>query len=276
MKNRTKQLLAAFMTLIIMMPMTAIAADDSNTREVGVEWNTDFTPCGIGDLYQTKNDAEGFYNGLGSKGWTKRFNWGNADAWEKDYEKQGVGGWDYLPLPGGSYALYAGVDTVDFAYYSGHGSTNAFWFGTNHDGNGALPCRVDKSEVSWGETDLEWIVLSVCDLLKHNYATNVFSRWGPALKGLHQILSYDTISYDYAMGSRFVFWMTKSTWTQWPIGVSKKNIRNAWHQANIEKQPGSVWSAVLSTNRGWNDMLPGYGSQGADGADYLIWQKVQN
>lgn len=274
MENKNKKLLAGTMILIILMgPMSAVAADDWNTKEVGVEWVQKYTPCGMGNLYNTRYDAESFYNALGSKGWTKSFDWGTSstvdNAWEKDYEKIGVGGWDYKPYPEG------GADTVDFAYFSGHGSTNAFWFGTNHDGNGWLPCRVDKSEASWGETDLEWIVLSVCDLLKHNSWTNVFNRWGPALKGTHQILSYDTISYDYVMGDRFVFWMTKSYWS-WPWG-NKKNIRDAWFQANIDKQPSSVWSAVLGTDRGWNDYLPGYGSQGADGTNgWFYWQKVQS
>ena len=270
MRNKTKKLLASTMILIMLMvPMSAVAADDWNTREVGVEWVQSYGPCGLGNLVATKSDAESFYNALGSKGWTKSFNWGNANAWEKDYEKLSVGGWDYKPYPEG------GADTVDFAYFSGHGNPNAFWFGTPNDGNGVLPCRVDKSEASWGETDLEWIVVSVCELLKYNSGGTVFQRWGPALRGTHQILSYDTISYDLSMGNRFVFWMTKSYWS-WPWG-NKKNIRNAWFQANRDIQPSNVWAAVLGTDRGWNDYLPGYGGQGADGnSGWYYWQKVQS
>lgn len=264
MRRVAKKLLACVMILILMMPMSAVAYDDYNTKEVGVEWVQSYGPCGLGNLYATKSDAESFYNALGNKGWTRRYNWGNADAWEKDYEKASLGGWDTI--------AEGGADTVDFAYFSGHGSPNAFWFGTNHDGDGYLPCRVDRTEASWGETDLDWITISVCQVLQFSYGgQSVFQRWGPRFRGLHQILSYDTISYDLAMGGKFAYYMTRP----WYLGGAKK-IKDAWFQANRDIQPSSVWSAVLSTDKGWNDYLPGYGGQGADGGYYLFWQKVQS
>ncbi len=272
MRERMKVIPASIMIVLLLAPTYAAAYEqDTNHKEVGVEWVQKYSPCGLGNLYNTKADAEGFYNTLGGKGWTKSFNWGTSsiadNAWEKDYEKVGVGGWDTRPYPDG------GVDTVDFAYFSGHGSPNAFWFGTNHDGNGWLPCRVDKSEVSWGETDLEWIVLSVCQALQYSSGgQTVFQRWNPAFKGLHQILSYDTVSYDISMGNRFAYYMTRPLFLGGP-----KKIKDAWFQTNKDLQPSSVWSAVLSTDKGWNDYLPGYGAVGGDGNNgWMYWERRQS
>jgi len=263
-----RKLLASIMILVIMFPISIVqAADDANNREVGVEWVQNYGPCGIGNLGSTRADAESFYNALGNRGWTKSFNWGDGNAWESDFEKEGVGGSDI------SYA-----DNVDFAYFSGHGSRDSVWFGTPHDGNGAIPCRVHTSEASWGETDLEWLVLSVCLTLQFDN-WGVFDRWSPAFQGLHQILSYDTISYDAVMGDTFVKHMTGywSGFWFWQTWNPPKTIRNAWTQANIERQPSDVWSATLSTCDSWNDYLPGYGSVSSDASNScMIWQKVQS
>lgn len=244
--------------LIFAAPAYA-GADDSNIKEVGVEWVEDYSGSGLGNLYNTKEDAESFYNALGNIGWTKRFNYGDALAWESDFEKSSVGGSD---------STY--IDTLDFAYFSGHGSPTAFWFGTNHDGDGSNTYQVHYSEAEWGDLDLEWITLSACKVLKYDDAAgSVFDRWGwPVFKGLHKILGYDTISYDYVMGDRFVYYMTS--------GGMK--IKDAWIQANIDIQPSDVYSAYLSVCENENDYLPGYGSVGSDynSPTCLIWARVQS
>jgi len=267
MKNKIgnkeiRQMLAIFLVLPMLMPVSIVqAADDANIKEVGVEWAQNYAPCGIGNLYATKADAEGFYNALGNRGWTKVFNYGDGLAWESDFEKAGVGGSD---------TIYG--DTVDFAYLSGHGSSDSFWFGTPHDGNNVLPCRIHTSEVSWGETDLDWLVLSDCLSLQYLNG-NVFTRWRPAFQGLHLILGYDTTSADYGtMGSNFVYYMTRPWW----LGGAQK-IKNAWFSANIDSQPSDVWSAALGTCTSWNDYLPGYGAVSADGSNScMTWQRVQS
>ncbi len=106
--NGIRKMLACFLVLLMFIPVSIVqAADDTNIKEVGVEWALDYAPCGQGNLINTKADAEGFYNGLGNIGWTKVFNYGNGAAWESDFEKESVGGSD----------TYYG-DAVDFAYLS--------------------------------------------------------------------------------------------------------------------------------------------------------------
>ncbi len=259
--NGIRKMLASFLVLLMLMPVLIVqAADDGNINEVGVEWALDYAPCGIGNLINTKADAEGFYNGLGSIGWTKVFNYGNGEAWESDFEKASVGGSD---------TLYG--DAVDFAYLSGHGNIDAFWFGTPADGDGVLPCRIHPSELSWGETDLDWIVLSDC--LTLNYSSGgVFGRWRPSFQGLHLIMSYDTTSMDSAMGSSMVYYMTRP----WYLGGSKK-IKDAWFSANIDNQPSTVWSAAIGTCNTFDDYLPSYGAVGADESNLcMAYQRVQS
>ena len=269
-KNRRTKMLAGIMILVLTIPVSIVqAADDSNIYEVGVEWVTDYGPCGLGNLGSTNADAESFYNALGNIGWTKSFDFGNGIAWESDFEKSSVGGSD----------SYYG-DAVDFAYFSGHGSTDSFWFGSPHDGNGATPCRVHTTEASWGETDLEWLVLSVCQALQFS-DWGVFDRWRPAFQGLHQILSYDTISYDSSMGDTFAKYMTGYWyWSWWPPGwfySPPRPISSAWYQANIDIQPSDVWSATLSTCDSSGDYLPGYGSVSGDGSNScMTYSRVQS
>lgn len=245
-----------WLLVLISTPVHA-GNDDSNAKEVGVEWIEDYSGSGLGNLQNTREDAGSFYNALGNIGWTKRFNYGDALAWESDFEKSGVGGSD---------STY--IDTLDFAYFSGHGSPTAFWFGTNYDGDGSYTYRVHYSEAEWGDLDLEWITISACNVLQFDDpAGDVFDRWGwPVFKGLHMILGYDTYSYDLVMGDTFVYYMTTGM-----------RIKNAWIQANIDIQPSDVYSAYLRVCEN-DDYLPGYGSVGSDydSPSCLAWARVQS
>jgi hypothetical protein len=207
--------------------------------------------------------------------WSKSFDWGNDLAWESDFENSAVGGYDYV-----------WIDAVDFAYFSGHGYYDAFWFGTDYDGDGTYPNRVHYSEVDWGDLDLDWISISACLILNYQpsgYPT-AFDRWGwPVFRGLHAILSFDTVSYDTPIwilwpfwwespGERFVNYMT----TPYTIG-------NSWERMTQDWQPSDVWGAALAVwnpSTGyvqWDDYLPGYGyvSPDIDNPTGLAWRRWQ-
>ncbi len=267
-KNKRKKMLAGIMILVMTIPVSIVqAADDGNNYEVGVEWVENYGPCGFGNLPGLRTDAESFYNALGNIGWTKSFDWGDGNAWESDFEKSSVGGSDY----------YYG-DAVDFAYFTGHGSPDAFYFGSPSDGDGAITCRVHTSEASWGETDLEWLVLKACQTLEFS-DWGVFDKWSPAFQGLHQILGYDTITYSYSMGDTFAKHMTGywSWYWFWYVWNPPKQISSAWYQANIDIQPSDVWSATLSTCDSSGDYLPGYGSVSGDGSNScMTYSRVQS
>jgi hypothetical protein len=284
--NKAKVLLLLCLTTFLALPLftsPAIAGnDDSDLNEVGVEWVENYHGVyGMNNLTWTSEEAEGFYNRLGEIGWTKKFDFGDDLAWEADFEKPAVNGWDYL---------YA--DNVDFAYFAGHGTPDAFWFGTKHDWDGTYLYCVHYSEAEWGDQDLEWIVISACNVLNDEYS-DVFSRWGwPVFKGLHAIFGLATICYDQPIwilypfwwespGARFVDYMTTVYITD-PF-VIMYSIGESWRRTTIDWQPSDVYGAALavydpSTDyRGWDDYLPGYGYVGPDidnptSLIYMRWQ----
>jgi len=140
-------LVTCLLAILTLFPFvnTAIAGnDDADQKEVGVEW-VEIYYSGTNLTWQNEA-AEGFYNRLGEIGWTKRFDYGNDLAWESDFEKSAVGGKDYLF-----------IDTVDFAWFGGHGDSVEFAFSTNRDGDGVYPYVVYYPEACWGDLDLEWI-----------------------------------------------------------------------------------------------------------------------
>jgi hypothetical protein len=236
--------------------------DDSNNKEVGVEWVEIYYDSVLGNLTCPRVDAEGFYNALGNKGWTKRFNWGNGLAWESDFEDPSVGGSDYV-----------WIDSVDFAWFSGHGMPWGFYFSVDRDGDRFLIKHVHYTEVKWGDQDLEWIVIAACYVLqwKPEGLPDAIDRWAPAFKGLHVMMGFDTFLYDAPPPNRQCIpageWMVRYMTRSWPGPVP---IGYAWRLTTIDWQPSNVYAALLAVVDHYNgyfydnDYLPGYGYVGPD------------
>jgi hypothetical protein len=226
--------------------------DDANVKEVGVEWVNNYHGTAP-NLAACDDDAGGFYNALGNKGWTKVFNWGDDNAWEEDFKSPEKPG-------GGTDTSWA--DNVDFAYFSGHGNQSGFYFGVSKD-----DYQVHYNDCVWGDKDLEWIVLSSCLCLNYSDGA-VFNRFGwPVFKGLHLIMGMDTTMSDTTdAGKFFVQFMTGDS--AWPSSGSKKTIQEAWRWACWWALPSNQYCAILgaagSGGDAWNDYLPGYGSQVPD------------
>lgn len=222
----------AFSILLLLLAMSLVnianaGADDTNEKEVGVEWVNDYSAARaagypLSDLSYADDEAIAFYNYLGNVGFTKVFNYGNSWAWESDFEKTAVGGGDYL---------YA--DNVDIVYFAGHGSPNTFWFGVNKDGDGAYPFRVHSSEASWGDKDLEWIIIQSCRVLEYAYRLN----WNQVFEGFHGINSFHTTAYVFSDG-RQGYWFAYFATTG---GLS---TGAAWREATILVQPSDVYAAI--------------------------------
>jgi hypothetical protein len=120
----------------------------ASTLRIGVEWVMNYHNPDS-NLSQTKPDAEGLYNWLGAVGWSKTFNYGNDAAWEKDWRDCTLGGID----------CGIGVDRAEFAYFSGHGSPTAWYFGIANDYGGA-----------WGGNSrfqtIRWAAFSSCNTVR--------------------------------------------------------------------------------------------------------------
>lgn len=258
----------ALLILICNMPNVCAGQDDSNIKEVGVEWICNYSKAReagwpASDLTYADDNAEKFYQWLINIGWSG-FHFGNNMAWESDFEKPAVGGSDYV-----------WIDGVDFAYFCGHGTKTFFLFGTNHDADGAFEWRVSwRYEAEWGDQDLEWIVLHACECL---YEYQIKSWFEPVFKGLHIIMGFHTAAYDMGYypeentGFIFALYLTGQN-PYMPLPPQK--IADAWKRATKDTQPSSVYGAWLSAKvtingavhtYGYEEYLPGFGTVLPDG-----------
>lgn len=224
--------------LVATSPPVCAGNDDSNEREVMVEWIEDYSGTSWPNLDDQEEEALGFYNGLADLGWTKYAEFGNDAAYESDWEKSSVGGVDY-----------SWVDATDFAYFTGHGTPNAFLFSLNMDGDGFYQNRVHHSEVYWGDKDLEWVCLGCCSCLKYEDAggTDIWDRWGAYSRwgGLHGILGFAGTSYatGSSLTNKFVDYLAEP-----------KTIADSWKRATKEDQ-WDTWAAYLSIDDAERDYM---------------------
>lgn len=184
---------------------------------IGIEWVKQYHGRSA-NLTNTKPQAEKFYNTLSG---TRSFNWGDDLAWDQDFEQQGVGS----PAAGTDTTW---VDNVDIVFFSGHGSPSGALFGIADLDDGT----VRPTEVRWGNKDLEWIAFDACNMLERD---GVFSRWGPAFKGVHIILGFHTTTGDEAeRGGYFAGYMNEGY-----------TVREAWIKACKETEDASTDWAYL-------------------------------
>jgi hypothetical protein len=164
------------------------------------------------------------------------------DVWESDFTDASAGGDD---------DRYA--DNVDLMWFQGHGSPNGFT--TGDDG------WVDRSEVEWGDQDLEWLVVHSCDVLDiSSSGGSVWDRWEPAFDGLHLLLGYGNSSYNVdGDGNDFGD----------SLADDEQKLRDAWVEANEDHQLDGViyrYMGVYGASGEWNreDYFHGEGSVSAD------------
>lgn len=194
-----------------------------NPREVGVEWVINYSLVGKHNVPGRKPCAEGFYEVLFNQpGWFGKFNNGNTNARERHFKSKSKGGEDDQ-----------WIDSVDFAYFAGHGAgagtiagdTGAgrgggFTFGINMFDDWVLKCIPGNLEPKWGDQNLKWIVLDCCSALavKHEVGVSppkiaedsegveyeLWERWQhpDVMRGIHFILGFRTYGTDSSYRGR--------------------------------------------------------------------------
>ncbi|WP_184039888.1 DUF6345 domain-containing protein [Chitinivorax tropicus] len=191
-----------------------LTADDA-VNEAGTSW--------IGasqGLPGSQANAQGFVDRLSAAGWTIRFNWGEGNAWESDWNAN-----DDL-----------WVDAVDFAFYTGHANSDGWVFNAPNDTFlhfsevGASPGSPDDL---YGQQDLEWIAIAACGPHQSNHFTtgigNAFDRWRGIFDGLHVFLGYGAITYDNTSEGSRLAELTLAGWT----------VIDAWFRTAWEIQPAT-------------------------------------
>jgi len=202
-----------------------------------------------------------------------RFYWWGWSAWERDFK-------DPHCHPTGLDHIY--VDNVDITFYIGHGWPGGFTFVNPRQDDSWLTC--DDAAVcpcplgGWGNEDLEWLALLSCQILAWQDPsvpwpdTMWWQRWGPSFNGLHQILGFDTFSYDVPyFGWVFADSMIgkEFQWLWWKWRQEPLPVRAAWFHAKDWQQPFWVRAAVMGAYGPWgvnnyNDYLWGKGPVGPD------------
>lgn len=159
---------------------------------VGIEWINNFpAPCTQNTLSYCDETSEGFLNGMVSRGHTAAFNWGNGNAWERDFRDVSLGGDD---------ANW--TDNVDFVHFSSHGGT-----GTDNVFRGSLGSNIDacnwrSDQARYGDNwNLEYLCIDACNSLE--LTRNVIAVWQNTFQRLHQIFAFtDLVSDSWWTGGR--------------------------------------------------------------------------
>ena len=144
------------------------------------------------------------------------------------------------------------ADSVDFAVWCGHGTTETetpralrFFVDWDPFGMKMLPDKLTWSEVDWGDQDMEWVVLNTCRFLK---GTN--AELQAMASGVHLILGYATNMTVYcAAGAYFA------------DRVDSTSIKQAWwdqYDAYQKKEHENV-ARVFGASGGIDEDISGNG-----------------
>lgn len=264
--------LVASLAFLAQKPETALAKalasalgwGDDGTLEVGVEWINDF-PGEADDRSHWDESCDGLYYDLLSEGWTGRFHFTDWSAWEKDWKRSALGGWE------DSYA-----DNVDIAMLCTHGSRawdscwsknlSSVYFGSTTADHDLSPCDAYHA---YGDKDAEWIAFDSCSVLSDDSK----AYWAASMNGLHLLLGFKNTMYvisygdgkrwaEYMQGNRFCF-LGICWWLRPPYKVAQ-----AWFETIDDLQPGGVCGRVLAEESYfYNDYLWGKGSVSSDYVD---------
>lgn len=209
-------------------------------------------PCS--GLPNTAANVASFNNRMSAAGVAVQFSWVDANAWEDDWKD---------PSQAGNDSTW--VDNVDMAYWQGHGWPGGFSF----SGCSSIDdTSLTAADALWGNRDAEWISLFTCLVLAaESGGQRWWQRWGPAFDRLHQINSFDTVSYHSSQhGGIFADYLLRQPFLWWDAPMK---VRQAWAQASIDDQPQQVvWATMgvisASGSVNWNDYFWGQGPVGPD------------
>ena len=158
---------------------------------VGVEWINEFpAPCTQNTLSYCDETSVGFLNGMTSRGHATAFNWGNGNAFERDFRD---------PANGGDDSNWA--DNVDFVHFSSHGGTTDDNVFEGCLGKKVDRCRWRSDEARLGNKELEYLCIDACNSLE--LTRNVIATWRGAFHGLRMVFGFtDLVSDSWWTGGR--------------------------------------------------------------------------
>lgn len=235
--------LQAFPMLLALLLMSVVMVPASAYYYCCAEWVNNYPPPS--DLEHNDENAQGFYYQLGGdSSWWGDFIYGNSQALERHWKD---------PSKPGNGIDYIYTDDTHFAFFSGHGAPEGFAFSSSQDDT-----FLSYSDALWGNTQMDWVTIDACTVLRENSHTNWYSAFG----GLHSMTGFHTECHDVSdRGSNFVHRMV-GTWTTQPIIT-------AWFIAAKDTEPSTTYAAALAREGCWSDYVYGHGSQGTPGTSFL-------
>ena len=217
--------------------------DQVTQREAGASWQR------VGPAEQ---NVDGFLDGLRNDGWTINFNWGEADAWESDWNAYN-NDW---------------VDAADIVFFTGHASKEA-WLLVDATTGVSDPLTADETAPPkdpegdlWGNNDVEWIIIAACGPLQDEVVSHgdgsAIQRRKDAFNGLHQLLGYASVSDSTPdEGKLFVRYC-----------LDGETVINSWFRTAKEVQPPETYAAVMyacdEVSSPFEDCLWGHGTVAPD------------
>jgi hypothetical protein len=244
-----KSILVLFLVTLLSTPLfpMVLAADDGGTAEVGVEWITDW-PGTADDRANWYYSANNLYNELLNRGWIGRFNWGNTNAWERDFKPP------YAPPDHGL------IDSVDLGMIGTHGTTafdakwgknlSAVYFSSDNDNWFLSPGEAYRF---YGTNDLEWLIFDSCSVLRDDS----LAYWYETFNGLHLMMGFANTMYVVYPGDGGVF-ADRARYKGW--WHPARTVTQAWFSAVSDQQPHGVLARVVAEDlNNYNDYLWGEG-----------------
>lgn len=217
-------------------PTAGLTTQAATTLSVGAEW------IGLSqNLPYSKDNAAGFLTQASKAGIQVAFNLGDEAAYQRDFAKN---------------TDASGVDKVDMAFYTGHASGLGFSFQSLRDRR-----MLVSEQASWGETNLEWMVIAACGPLQDK-ALGIpwWQQWGKAFNGLHLMLAYANTTYDNDREGRVL---------GQEVFEKGLSLRQAWaNTATTIQTPAEIYAVmgVFDENglNNYNDHFWGLGPTGPD------------
>lgn len=241
----------ATFVLVCATATPAYADADGSYVSMGVDWVGIYAGTGApaavhGNLASSQQCVEGLYNIVSdaATNWNWQFNWGNANAWELDWKRSGLGG--------NAYRL---CDDVDLVAFAGHGYPNAMQFSTKKSDWESTP-----SDMDLGVRDAEWALMYTC-----NFLNGTPANFGSAANGVHLICGYRTDMTLTPNGGQLFASYAKPYGTRQAYGV-----RVAWYKYGQATQSGANANVArtFGAKTAVNDYLWGYGAVAADPPAY--------
>lgn len=213
-----------------------VNSQQMSTLSVGAQW------IGLSqNLPYARENVGGFLRKARDANIEVAFNFGDKAAYHRDFAKE---------------TDEFGIEQVDLTFYTGHATGLGFSFESERDRQ-----MFFSEQASWGEQDLEWLVIAACGPLQEvEFGIPWWRQWGNAFNGLHLILGYANITYDNNREGAIL---------GHEIFENSQALRQAWASTATSIQTSSEIYAVMGvwdTNglNNYNDHFWGLGPVGPD------------